>query len=57
MKPADNEKLSKLIAAGNRVIFREAAGQVHGSAQLRLAIPSAQADLEGQAADLKALLA
>jgi acetyl esterase len=47
----------KLIAAGNRVIFREAAGQVHGSAQLRGAIPSAQADLEGQAADLKALLA
>ncbi len=47
----------KLIAAGNRVIFREAAGQVHGSAQLRQAIPSAQADLEAQAADLKALLA
>ena len=47
----------KLIATGNRVIFREAAGQVHGSAQLRQAIPSAQADLEGQAADLKALLA
>lgn len=47
----------KLIAAGNRVIFREAAGQVHGSAQLRQAIPSAQTDLEGQAADLKALLA
>jgi acetyl esterase len=46
----------KLIAAGNRVIFREAAGQVHGSAQLRQAIPSAQADLEAQAADLKALL-
>lgn len=47
---------SKLVAAGNRVIFREAAGQVHGSAQLRQAIPSAQADLEAQAADLKALL-
>ena len=47
----------KLIAAGNRVIFREAAGQVHGSAQLRGALPSAQADLEGQIADLKALLA
>ena len=47
----------KLIAAGNRVIFREAAGQVHGSAQLRGALPSAQADLEGQVADLKALLA
>ncbi len=47
----------KLVAAGNRVIFREAAGQVHGSAQLRAALPSAQADLEGQVADLKALLA
>jgi len=47
----------KLIATGNRVIFREAAGQVHGSAQLRGALPSAQADLEGQAHDLKALLA
>lgn len=47
----------KLIAAGNRVIFREAPGQVHGSAQLRGALPSAQADLEAQAADLKALLA
>jgi acetyl esterase len=48
---------AKLIAAGNRVIFREAAGQVHGSAQLRGALPSAQDDLEGQVADLKALLA
>jgi acetyl esterase len=48
---------AKLIQAGNRVIFREAAGQVHGSAQLRQAIPSAQVDLERQAADLKALLA
>jgi acetyl esterase len=47
----------KLIAAGNRVIFREAAGQVHGSAQVRGAIPSAQTDLEAQIADLKALLA
>ncbi|MCG2841439.1 alpha/beta hydrolase [Sandaracinobacter sp. RS1-74] len=47
----------KLIAAGNRVVFREAAGQVHGSAQLRQAIPSAQTDLEAQVADLKALLA
>ncbi|WP_199555637.1 alpha/beta hydrolase [Sandaracinobacteroides hominis] len=47
----------KLIAGGNRVIFREAAGQIHGSAQLRGALPSAQADLEGQVADLKALLA
>lgn len=47
----------KLIAAGTRVIFREAAGQIHGSAQLRGAISSAQADLEGQVRDLQALLA
>lgn len=47
----------QLIAAGTRVIFREAAGQIHGSAQLRGIIASAQADLEGQARDLKALLA
>lgn len=46
----------KLIAGGTRVIFREAAGQIHGSAQLRGALPSAQADLEGQVRDLKALL-
>ncbi|WP_207790437.1 alpha/beta hydrolase [Sandaracinobacter neustonicus] len=48
---------AKLAAAGTRLITREAAGQVHGSAQLRAAIPSAQADLEAQVADLKALLA
>jgi acetyl esterase len=48
---------AKLIAAGTRTIFREAQGQVHGSAQLRGALPSAQADLEGQVTDLKALLA
>lgn len=48
---------AKLIEAGNRVIFREAAGQVHGSAQLRRIIASAQDDLGGQVADLKALLA
>jgi len=48
---------AKLIQTGHRVIFREAAGQVHGSAQLRGLIPSAQSDLECQIADLKALLA
>ena len=47
---------AKLAAAGTRLVFREAAGQIHGSAQLRAALPSAQADLEGQVADLKALL-
>ena len=48
---------AKLAANGNRLIFREGAGQIHGSMQLRGMIPSAQCDLEQQAADLKALLA
>ncbi len=47
---------AKLAAGGNRLIFREGAGQIHMSMQLRAAIPSAQCDLEQQAADLKALL-
>lgn len=48
---------ARLVETGHRVIFREAAGQIHGSMNLRAAIPSAQADLLGQIADLKALLA
>ena len=47
---------AKLAAAGNRLVFHEAAGQIHGSMQLRGRIPSAQRDLEQQALDLKALL-
>jgi acetyl esterase len=48
---------ARLAATGHRLVFREAAGQIHGCMQLRGAIPSAQADLEAQLADLKALLA
>lgn len=47
---------ARLVETGHRVIFREAAGQIHGSMNLRAAIPSAQADLVAQIADLKALL-
>ena len=46
----------KLIAAGVRTIFREAAGQIHGCMTMRQAIPSAQDDLLGCLADLKLLL-
>lgn len=48
---------ARLIETGHRVIYREAAGQIHGCMTLRGGIPSAQADLEGQIADLKALIA
>lgn len=48
---------ARLAETGHRVIFREAAGQIHGSMNLRGAIPSAQADLVAQIADLRALLA
>lgn len=48
---------ARLIETGHRVIYREAPGQIHGCMNLRGAIPSAQADLEAQIADLKALLA
>ena len=48
---------AKLIKAGVRTIFREAEGQIHGSITCRGALPSAQADLEANLADLKTLLA
>lgn len=48
---------ARLVETGHRLIYREAAGQVHGCLTARAALPSAQADLEGQIADLKALLA
>lgn len=48
---------ARLVETGHRVIFREAAGQIHGCMQLRGGIPSAQEDLLGQLHDLKALLA
>ena len=46
----------RLIAHGVRTIFREAAGQIHGSFNLRGAIPSTQGDLLGCLADLKLLV-
>ncbi len=48
---------ARLVSNGIRTIFREAEGQVHGCMNARGAVRSAQADLEGQIADLKALLA
>ena len=47
----------RLIAAGVRTIFREAEGQVHGSATLRAGIPSAHDDLLANLADLRVLIA
>jgi acetyl esterase len=46
----------KLIAAGVRTIYREAAGQIHGSVTLRGAIPSAQDDLHANLRDLRTLI-
>lgn len=48
---------ARLVEAGCRVIYREADGQIHGCLSLRKAVPSAQQDLVGLVADLKALLA
>ncbi len=47
---------AKLIEHGVRTIFREAAGQVHGSINNRAAIPSAHDDLLGCLADLRLLI-
>jgi len=47
---------AKLVGAGVRTIFREADGQVHGSATLRGAIPSAHDDLHANLRDLKLLI-
>ncbi|WP_448586623.1 alpha/beta hydrolase [Thermaurantiacus sp.] len=47
---------ARLVEGGNRVIFREAEGQVHACMQLRGAIPSGQDDLLAQLRDLQALL-
>ena len=46
----------RLIADGVRTIFREADGQIHGSATLRAVIPSAQDDLHACLRDLKILI-
>ncbi len=47
----------KLIAHGVPLVFREAPGQIHGCLNLRQALPSAQADLLGCLAALKAIVA
>ncbi len=47
----------KLRAAGVRVEHRSAEGNIHGHINLRKAIPSSQADIEGNLAALKAMLA
>ncbi|MBA4047640.1 MAG: lipase [Sphingomonas sp.] len=46
-----------LIAAGVPVIYREAVGNIHGFVTMRKAIPSAQADVAGALAMLKAMIA
>lgn len=45
-----------LIAAGVPVVFREAAGSIHGFLTLRKAIPSAQGDVAGMLAAFKDVL-
>jgi len=47
---------AKLIAAGVPTVYREAAGQIHGSVTLRGGIPSAQDDLAKNLRALKALI-
>ncbi|MGB7405060.1 MAG: alpha/beta hydrolase [Pacificimonas sp.] len=48
---------SALIQAGVPTVYREAAGQIHGSLTLRQAIPSAQDDLKGCIAALGTMIA
>ncbi|WP_372916227.1 alpha/beta hydrolase [Sandarakinorhabdus sp.] len=48
---------SRLIEHGVRVLYREAAGQIHGCFTLRQGIPSAHDDLNACITDLKLLLA
>ncbi|QYE34689.1 alpha/beta hydrolase [Polymorphobacter sp. PAMC 29334] len=47
---------AKLISAGVPVVFREAAGQIHGCMTLRLAIPSTQDDLHACLAALRVMV-
>ena len=48
---------AKLITAGVPVVFREAAGQIHGCMTIRGAIPSTQDDLHACLAALKLMIA
>jgi acetyl esterase len=45
-----------LVQAGVPTVFREAAGNIHGFMNMRAAIPSAQGDLAGCLAALKAII-
>lgn len=47
---------AKLILGGVPVVFREAAGQIHGCMTLRQAIPSTQADLHACLAALRVIV-
>ena len=47
---------ARLVEAGVPVVFREAAGNVHGFATLRRAIPSSQGDIAGYLAALRAMI-
>jgi acetyl esterase len=47
---------AKLVAAGVQVVFREAAGQIHGCMTLRQAIPSTQGDLHACLAALRGMV-
>ena len=49
--------VEKLKQAGVRVEHRSAEGNIHGHINIRQAIPSVQADIEGNIAALKAMLA
>ena len=48
---------SALIAVGVPVVYREAVGNIHGFVTMRKAIPSAQVDVAGALAALKAIIA
>ncbi|MBY0519558.1 MAG: alpha/beta hydrolase, partial [Sphingomonas sp.] len=48
---------SALISVGVPVVYREAAGNIHGFVTMRQAIPSAQGDVAGALAALKAVIA
>jgi acetyl esterase len=48
---------ARLIQDGVRVLYREAAGQIHGCFTMRMGIPSAHEDLTACITDLKLLLA
>ncbi|MEH3106078.1 MAG: alpha/beta hydrolase [Sphingomonas fennica] len=48
---------ARTIAAGVPTVYREAAGTIHGFVQLRRAVPSAEGDVAGLLAALKAMIA